>query len=194
MSRQRTLGEYRAIDLALFALMLGVFEAILVTAATKLFPAEPYTVSVAAAITAIVLMRWGAFAGIHAVVGGLVFCFVSGATPMQYLIYCSGNLFSLLTLPVMLKIGKENIRADALRSMAFALAVQLLMQLGRALIALAMGNPIGVCAGFFTTDVISDLFTVVIIWIARRLDGIFEDQKHYLIRIQKETQKDKGTY
>ena len=29
------------------------------------------------------------------------------------------------------------------------------------------------------------LFTGVILWIARRLDGIFENQKHYLLRIHK---------
>ncbi|MBR3270372.1 MAG: hypothetical protein IKI59_00505 [Clostridia bacterium] len=192
MNRQQSLGEYRAIDLGLFGVMLAVFETILVTAATKLFPAEPYTVSLAAAITAIVLMRWGAFAAIHAVLGGLVFCIASGATVQQYGIYCVGNLFALGALLLFRWLGKEGIRADALRSMAFALIVQLLMQLGRMAVALALGNPIAVCAGFFTTDVISDLFTVVIIWIARRLDGVFEDQKHYLIRLQKENEKDKG--
>ena len=70
--------------------------------------------------------------------------------------------------------------------MGFGLVTALLMQLGRALAALALGSDWRVCLGFFTTDVISDLFTVVVIWIARRLDGIFEDQIHYLLRIQKE--------
>ena len=37
--------------------------------------------------------------------------------------------------------------------------------------------------GFFTTDSLSLLFTFVIIWIARKLDGVYEDQKHYLLRI-----------
>jgi hypothetical protein len=63
------------------------------------------------------------------------------------------------------------------------------MQLGRALTALALGNGLGVSLGFFTTGVITDLFTVVVVWISRRLDGIFEDQIHYLLRIQKEPQK-----
>lgn len=194
MSRRRSLGEYKAIDLFLFALMLVVFEAVIYTAATRLFPAEPYTVSVVAAITAIIMMRWGAFAAIHAVLGGIVYSYLSHASVGQYAIYAVGNLFALIALPVLLKIGKEQIRTDALRSMAFALLIQLLMQFGRMCVALVLGNPIGTCLGFFTTDVISDLFTVVIIWIARRLDGIFEDQKHYLLRIQEETEKDKGTY
>lgn len=192
MSRQRSLGEYRAIDLSLFAIMLGIFETVIHAAATRLFPAEPYTVSVIAAITAIVLMRWGPYAAIHAVLGGVVFCFVSGATLQQYAIYCVGNLFALGALLLFRWIGKEGIRTDTLRSMAFALVVQLLMQFGRMAVALAFGNPIAVCLGFFTTDVISDMFTVIVVWIARRLDGIFEDQKHYLVRIQKEIEKNKG--
>ena len=71
MARRRSLGEYRAIDLFCFALMLALFEPVLHLAATKLFPAEPYSVSAAAAITAIVLMRWGPWAGIHAALGVL---------------------------------------------------------------------------------------------------------------------------
>ena len=40
-----SVGQYRAIDLTLFAFMLIIFETIAVSAATRWFPAEPYTVS-----------------------------------------------------------------------------------------------------------------------------------------------------
>ena len=62
----------------------------------------------------------------------------------------------------------------------------LLMQAGRFLMALALGNPPAICAGFLTTDVLSVLFAVLLCWISRRLDGILEDQKDYLKRIQEE--------
>lgn len=189
MARQRSLGEYRAIDLGCFALMLVLFEPILYFAATKLFPAEPYTVSAVAALTAIVMMRWGPWAGIHAALGGALACFLSGARWDQYLIYGLGNLLSLAALLLLKAWGKEETRKDALQSVGFGLVTVLLMQLGRGVLALALGNSWRVCLGFFTTGVITDLFTVVVIWIARRLDGIFEDQIHYLRRIQKETQK-----
>ena len=189
MARQRSLGEYRAIDLGCFVLMLALFEPVVHFAATKLFPAEPYMVSVVAAITAIVMMRWGPWAGIHAVLGGLLACFLAGARGDQYLVYGLGNLLSLLALLLLKAWGKEQTRKDALQSIGFALMTALLMQLGRAIVALALGNGIRVCLGFFTTGVVTDLFTVVVVWISRRLDGIFEDQIHYLLRIQKETQK-----
>ena len=186
MARQRSVGEYRAIDLACFAVMLIVFEPLLHLAATKLFPAEPYSVSVVAALTAIVMMRWGLWAGIHAALGGVLVCLLAKARADQYLIYGLGNLLSLASLLLLKAWGKEETRKDALRSIGFALMTALLMQLGRALVALVLGNGLGVSLGFFTTGVITDLFTVVVVWIARRLDGIFEDQIHYLLRIQKE--------
>ena len=60
MKRQRTWKEYRAIDLTLLGLALAVFEFIIVRAANWWFPGQPFTVSLAAAITSIVYMRWGA--------------------------------------------------------------------------------------------------------------------------------------
>ena len=189
MARQRSLGEYRAIDLFCFVLMLAVFEPVLHFAATRLFPAEPYTVSVVAALTAIVMMRWGPWAAIHAALGGVLACLLAKARWDQYLIYGLGNLLSLLALLLLKAWGKEETRKDVLMSIGFGLVTVLLMQLGRALVALVLGNDWRVSLGFFTTGVVTDLFTVVVVWIARRLDGIFEDQIHYLLRIQTETQK-----
>ncbi|MBO4915961.1 MAG: hypothetical protein J5449_12245 [Oscillospiraceae bacterium] len=79
MSRQRTFGQYRAADLAMFAAMLAVSEALIVTVATRWFPAQLYTVSVTAAPVSIVPMCWGAFAAIHALLGALAFCLASRA-------------------------------------------------------------------------------------------------------------------
>ena len=46
--------------------------------------------------------------------------------------------------------------------------------------------------GFVTTDALSLVFSAVIVWIARRLDGIFEDQKHYLLRLKEAEKEEKG--
>lgn len=180
--KQRTWKEYRAIDLALLGLALAVFEFLIVRAANWWFPGQPFTVSLAAAMASIVYMRWGAWGAIHAVEAGLVFCFFSGATPGQFVIYCAGNLFSVFSLLLLKAVGKERVRTGSL-ALVFPLLVQLLMQAGRAATALLLGAAPAGAAGFFTTDSLSLLFTFVIIWIARKLDGVYEDQKHYLLRI-----------
>ena len=189
MNRRLTFAQYRAIDLTLFALMLCVSEAVVVTAATFWFPDQLYTVSVTGAVTAIVLMRWGPFGLLHALRGGFVYCAAAHGSPAQYAVYCVGNLLSLLMLAPLRLLGSERIRKDAFLSVGFGLLTLLSMQLGRALIALAAGASFAGCLGFFTTDTLSLLFTGVIVWIARRLDGIFEDQKHYLLRVNKDEEK-----
>lgn len=186
MKRRISFRQYRAIDLALFAAMLCVSEWLLVTAATRWFPDQLYTVSLVGALTAIVMLRWGPWAAIHAALGGLVFAVASHGSGKQLLIYAGGNLLSLLMLLPLRRLGGEKIRSDGFLSVCFGLAVLLLMQLGRMLLAMAFGAPPRNALGFFTTDTLSLLFTGLILWIARRADGILEDQKHYLLRIHKE--------
>ena len=178
----------------MFALMLTVAETLAVTAARRWFPNEPYTVSVTPAVTAIVMMRWGPWAGLHAALGGVVFCLTAGAGPRHYAIYAAGNLLSLAALGYVKAATPEGIRENVWKSLAMALMVTLLMQLGRALLAVVFGYSLVAALGFFTTDVITLLFTLVLIWIARRLDGIFEEQNHYLLRLQKQENEERGGF
>lgn len=182
MARQRSWKEYRCIDLGLLAVMLAVFEYLILRAANWWFPGQPYTVSLAAAITSIVYMRWDAWGMIHAFEAGLIFCLFSGAAKEQYLIYCCGNLFSVAAVILLKGVGKERVRTGSL-SLVFPLLVLILMQVGRGIVALLLGAAPANLVGFFTADSLSLLFTFVIIWIARRLDGVYEDQKHYLLRV-----------
>jgi len=192
MNPHLTLKQYRNLDLFLFAVMLLLFEWIIQSAASRWFPGQPYTVSLVGAITAIVLMRWGPYAAIHAALGGWIYCAVSSAEPRHYLIYIAGNLFALLSLILLKVFGHQKIRDSALLSLVFAEATLLFMQLGRAVIALILGSELSACLAFFTTDALSGLFTVVLVWITRRLDGIFENQKSYLLRIHQEQKEEEG--
>ncbi len=193
MKKQLTLQQYRNIDLFLFAAMLAIFEFLIVRFAI----ASVYTLSLAGAICTIVYMRWGWWGGIHAALSGVLFCFyyghfVPGAAAVDwtdYIIYLIGNLFSLIAVFGLLKAGKERVRQNTLASLAFSLAVILLMQGGRTLMALTFGAAPGDALGFFYYDPLSILFTLVVTWIVRRLDGVFEDQKHYLLRLQEERER-----
>ncbi|MBR5382660.1 MAG: hypothetical protein IK133_02460, partial [Clostridia bacterium] len=117
------------------------------------------------------------------------FCRTSGATLQQYAVYCIGNLLALGALGLKKAYGTEGIRQDVLKTLLFGGVTLVLMQLGRFLVSLVFGASVTQALGFFTTDVISLLFTLVIIWIVRRLDGMLEDQKHYLQRIRKEQEE-----
>lgn len=188
MNRQISFQQYRAIDLTILAVLLAISQFVIFLASSVLYPEQLYVVSPVAAMVALVMMRWNGYAAVHALLGGVLFTALSGGTWQHILIYGGGNLLSLLAL-LMLKIfGKERVRTEAVLAVGFGLCTQALMWLGRAGIALALGFEPAACLGFITTDILSGLFTAVIVWVVRRIEGLFEDQKHYLLRLQSERQ------
>ena len=193
MRGSKAAQRYRQIDLTIFAFMMVLFESIVVLAARKWFPGQAFTVSVVPAVTAIVMIRWGPWAAIHALLGGAAFCYMSAAEPKQYAIYCIGNLFSLLALFLIKALGgEEDVRKSVYKTLAYGLGVTLLLQAGRFLTAVALGTAADLALGFFTTEAVTLLFTLLILWIVRRLDGVFENQDHYLLRLQAEEEKERG--
>lgn len=191
--RQLSFRQYRAMDLALFAVIGAASQALITVAATRWYAEQLYVVSPVAAVTAIVMMRWGGFAALHAALGGAALSFFSGGSCKHFLIYVLGNLLSLAALPVLNRRGKETVRASVGQTLLFGAAVQELMLLGRMLMALVTGYGWQESLGFLTTDELSVVFTLVIVWIARRVDGLMEDQRHYLRRIQNEMQTEAQT-
>ncbi len=192
MNRQISFSQYRAIDLTILSVVLVVCQYMIHLATSSWFPEQLYVVSPVAGVTALVAMRWSAWAAIPAALGGVVYAAISGGTLHQVVIYAVGNLAALLALIMFKLYGKERIRGSSFLAVVYAIAVQLLMQLGRALVAFLFGYPAAVCFGFITTDVLSILFTAFIIWTVRRIEGLFEDQKNYLLRIQREQQVERG--
>ncbi len=192
MNRQISFGQYKLIDNALFAVMLVISEIVIITASSRWFPGQLYTVSVTAAITGIVMMRWGITAAFHAALGALVYVGFQGGTAEQFLIYIIGNEAAILMVPVLKLIGKKKIRENAVPVFVYALLIQLLMQTGRGIVSVILGSDAGAILKFITMDALSLLFTVLIIYVASRLDGVFEDQKTYLLRLQKEKELENG--
>lgn len=192
MQRRMSLKQYRTMDLCVFASILCVCEVLIVLAGTRWFPGELYTLSLSAAVTAVVIVRWGAWAAIPAALGGLSFCLASGATGAQFAIYCGGNLAVLLLCPWVRRVTWQRLHGNVLLAIAYGAAAALLMQTGRALVALTMGHAPGAMIMFYTTDVLSTLFSALIVWICRRLDGMLEEQTHYILRIQKEQEEKKS--
>ena len=185
MGKRRTFSQYRLIDLVIFAVITVVFE-VIVSKAARIFPSQPYSISIVSAVTCIVFMRWGLYGCFHAVLGGFVTCYATGGSLDQYVIYVLGNTFSVLAVLYLNKIGSDRVRNSAWLSVFMAGLVALLMQIGRMIVAVIMGNSLDIAVGFILGDALSGVFAMVIVGIARKLDGVFEDQKHYLLRINRE--------
>lgn len=186
MKQQISFAQYRTIDLTILSVVLVISQVLIHFASSQWFSDQLYVVSPVAAVATLVMMRWGPWAAIQMVLGGVVFTALSGGTMQHYLIYGAGNLLAMLAL-VMFRIrNKEQVRQSPYLTLVFALCVQLLMQLGRAGVAVLLGYEPAACIGFITTDILSELFTLFVAWSIRRVEGLFEDQKHYLLRIQSE--------
>ncbi len=188
MQRQISLAQYRSIDLFFLTALLGISEAVIYFFAGDDAAKQLLTVSTAGCVVTLVMMRWSAWAAVPAVLGGVLYVALRGTLKDQYLIYGGGNLFALVALLWILVLDKETIRGNAILSVLFGVTVQLGMLLGRALVAFILGYGVKQCLGFITADPLSILFTAVSVWIMRRIEGLFEDQKHYLLRIQQERQ------
>ncbi len=188
MNREISFQQYRSIDLTILAVVLAVSQFVIYFASSVLYPEQLYVVSPVAAMAALVMMRWNGYAAVHALLGGVLYTALAGGTWQHFVIYGIGNLLCLPALLMLKHFGKERVRTEAVLAVGFALCTQLLMWLGRAGLAFVLGFEPAACLGFITTDILSGLFTAVIIWVVRRIEGLFEDQKHYLLRLQSERQ------
>lgn len=184
--RQITFKEYRMLDLIIFTVFTIIFEAIATYASGKWFWAQAVNISVTLLLTCIVMMRWSGWAAIHAVVGGLVYCFAAGATTEQYIVYSVGNLFALVALLLIRFIGKEKIRGSKVQLVLLTTVAYVGMAFGRTLMALFYGGDFADFVVYITTDIISLLFASVVLVLIRKTDGMIEDQKAYLFRVERE--------
>lgn len=186
---QITFKQYRTIDLIIWTILLILFETITTLATTKWFAAQAVAISISLALICIVMMRWSGYAAVLAVVGGAVYCFASKASPEQYLIYCIGNLFTLISLILFKVFDKERIRTSVPKLMIFVLAAYAGMVFGRGMITLLFGGGIKSFVVLATTDVMSLLFAEIILVLLRKTEGMIEDQKTYLLRLDRERQE-----
>jgi len=182
MNQTLSLNKYRLLDISFFTILMIAFE-FLAVKGIRWF-SEVYSVSLLLGISLIVMMRWGIWSIITIIAGTLTYCLANGASWEQYLIYLIGNLFLLFNLFWFYKkdqIGKGYI------TVCFVLSGYGLIEIGRSFVAsILKENFLKVLIAFLGTDAISVLITILIVLIARKQNGLFEDQITYLKRIQAE--------
>jgi len=184
-----TYKQYRIINILLLAVVYSVIEAAISLGANIWFPELPYVLSLSVMFVSMELMRWDAFAFVAALVSGVVTCFFSGANGKQYLIYIVGNMAMLLGLFLLKKIGKDKVRQSAFLTVAYVVTEFLLAELGRGVVAVILGSSPLIIVQFLTTDVLTGIFAIIVILILRKTDGMFEDQKAYILRLDEERKK-----
>lgn len=200
-SRLISVKQYRATDLFIFALIITVAE-ILTYFAGKWFPSGAFfTFSLMLPIALTVMMRWGWPSVLYAVWCGLLNCLLSlgngAVTGAQYASYIIGNGFMAIPLIILHFIGKDKVRGHWWSSLLFVIFSWLMVYLGRSSMW-AIAYQISPISGlkayagfevFAVGDMLSLLMAIVVVLTLRRLDGMFEDQKSFLKRLDKERQE-----
>ena len=191
MRKEITFKQYKAIDISILSVLLLLFEALSVYASSKWFNLAGLTlISLTPLVMVVMMMRWSEFAVIAALVGGVSYCFACGGKPEQYLIYCVGNLFGVLSVFIIKKLGKEAIREKQLRLALISISTYLFINVGRWLVSLIFAPALETLITFVTTDAISLVVAIVGTITLRNSDGILEDQKEYLLRLDRERREE----
>ena len=187
-----TFKQYRTIDLSILCVLTAVFETIATNASNTWFNLQAMTVSITLAITCISFMRWNLYALLPSFVGSFIYCTITGGTTQQYLIYCGGSLFVALAFPILKMLTKEKIRNDFILKLVFVASTYISLILGRWIISLLFEFNVKSLLAFFSADVLSFLFAIIVFAIAKNVEGLIEDQKSYLLRLDKERQEEQN--
>lgn len=184
-------AQYRAADITIFTVIGTVFEVIVTIAATKWFPEQAFSISFVYLFVALVAMRWGAWMLIPSTTCAIAYCIVLKASWQMYLVVIAGNAFCVLLLALHKLIGKQRIRDSAWWTTLYMFAVYAFISLGRFLVGLPMPDiTIAASLNSILYDALPAVFALIVVLICRKQNGLFEDQKHYLIRTQKERDKE----
>lgn len=188
--KQITFKQYKAIDIAILSVLHFVFEALGIYASKNWFSMQAVVISFTPLVVAVMMMRWSEFAFVPAILGGIAYCLGGGGNIEQYVIYSLGNLLGLLSLLIIKKVGKEKIRAKNINVAALALVTYLFIIIGRWIVSLVFEPSFASLLTFLTTDIMSLVVAVVGLVALRTNDGMIEDQKSYLIRLDREKREE----
>jgi hypothetical protein len=184
--------QYRTLDLLIFLGMYALCEYLVIKAATVWFD-EPYSISIMLPLLMIVMMRWDRYALIHAIGYAALFVFYQGGSVKQYLIYIIGNLGFMATLIYVYKVGKDRIRKTFFDSAVYLVIGFVTMEVSRGLASMIISQtgPM-VILQFLMTDMLSLVFGLLVIITVRKAEGLFQDQKQYLLQVNSQEKQDGG--
>lgn len=191
-SRLISLKQYKFNDLFLFAVILIAFDLIVHFATIWLADdAAIYAFALTVPMVLLIMMRWGWQAVFFAVGDAILLTVLNNPTVWEsYLSYILGNSTILLLLIPMRYIGKQKIAEKWPLTVLFVILGWLISNFSYTIIQWICGvDFVWALKSNFTfnmTGLLALAMGIVIMLIMRKLDGLFEDQIHYLKRLDDE--------
>ena len=193
-SRLISVKQYRAADLAIFAVIVIIFD-LLAHYAPMLFSAEIiYSFCLTVPITLLIMIRWGWCSVFFAVGDALLLTVINNPSAWQsYLCYGVGNASLMLLLIVVKQVGKKRIASKWYFTLLFVLCGWVLQNITitvmNAICGFSFVSYLALNFGFGITGLLSLAMGLVITLVLRRLDGMYEDQIEYLQRLNGEREE-----
>lgn len=197
-SRIISFARYRATDLLIFAVILAVFDVISFFAFNEWFADDSsrYIFSLAVPISLLVMIRWNWYGMFYAVGDGLLYCILllatgrmaDGATLQFFLVYGVGNAFVGLAFLVVRFAGYKRITERWYFTALYVVCGWAAVLVGRVTVSVCFGAGfVSALLGFLgAADMLSLAMGFIVLLIMRRLDGMTENQRDYLLRLDKE--------
>lgn len=193
-----TFKKYRQLDITIFTVIYAILEALIVYGSNKWFTHQFYTLSLSVTVVAIVMVRWGGFAAIPALVGvgvSLLSNLAAGnqVTYQTAIIYTGGSLSMLLGLLYIKLVKKERLsNRKSLACYGLVIVMYLLTIVFRTLISMCFGFGFSIIVNFNFAECLTLLFALIAVFVARRQEGLFVDQKTYLLELEKKREKERA--
>lgn len=197
-SRIISFARYRATDLFLFAAILAAFSAISFFAFNEWFTEDSsrYIFSLAVPVSLLVMVRWNWYGMFYAAGDGLLYCILllatgrmaEGAELQFFLVYGVGNAFVGLAFLMVRFAGYKRIAGKWYFTALYVVCGWAAVLVGRVAVSLCFGADfVSALFGFLgATDWLSLAMGLAVLLVMRRLDGMLENQRDYLLRLDKE--------
>lgn len=185
--------QYRSIDILILFILYGICEFGIIKIGSSMID-QPYIISLMLPILLIVIMRWDVYSIYQAIGSAIFFVLIQHGDIKQTIVYLLGNIGVWMIAVPLRKFGKERITSNVFNCMVYVLVGAILMEVFRYIGMLIMyQSGIGALVRLFATDALSIVFGIMVILVVRNLDGVFMDQKTYLLNLQKEKEEDNSS-
>lgn len=186
--------QYRVGDLCVFIVLAIIAELVCYFAQFWFPSAAFYTLNLMLPLITLVIVRWGWWGVILAACEGVLYAAIRGGGWQSYLITIIGNAAIAVELLLIRMIKEERLYKHWYWAFLVTLAGWTAMNLVRAcLSAIFYKNflvQLETAFGFSDCGLLALVMGEIIILVCRRLDGLFENQKSYLLRLKKEREEE----
>ncbi len=193
-----SLGKYRAIDLAILTFVACGLDAILLFFKSRLAGLTYFWLSCSMIVSLIAMIRWSWWGLIPTIVSAVFYMLFSyyamgklltvtadGTILKSTVIYAVGTLFISIEMLYIHLLKKDRICRAGWLLVLYVVIGYLSIVLGRTVVALCFGDDFLISlVGYLQADSLNIIWTIIILFIANKQDGMLCDQKEYFLEVR----------